>query len=250
MPFFALAADTIGSAVVGGIASNVATNAQSHAAETAQGIQEANLASVTQQEQPFITAGTNALAALQSGLGIGGSNATGVGSLNAPFTAAQYQQSPGYQFQLQQGEQALLDQRSAIGGVSGGNTLKALTQYGQGLANTDYQQAYNNYVAQQQQQYNMLSGLSNQGLSATNALAGVSTGTANNVAGLQTQIGNAQAAGVAGTSNAVTGALNNLSTSYLLANALGGGSLGGGFTIPSGPVTPAAGFDATGLPFG
>ena len=55
-----------------------------------------------------------------------------------PGAKAQFQQSPGYAWQLGQGIDAI--QNSAQGQTGGlsGNTLKALTTYGQGLANQDY----------------------------------------------------------------------------------------------------------------
>lgn len=63
------------------------------------------------------------------------------------FTAAQYHESPGYKFELGQGEQAIRDAASASGGAVSGNMLKQLQGYGTGLANQDYQQAYQNYAS-------------------------------------------------------------------------------------------------------
>jgi hypothetical protein len=70
------------------------------------------------------------------------------------FTAAQYQQSPGYQFELQQGLGAIQNAAVPGQGSISGNTLKALQTYGTGLANQDFQQAYNNYTQNYQNQYN------------------------------------------------------------------------------------------------
>lgn len=61
-----------------------------------------------------------------------------------PMTAATFQQDPGYQFQLQQGNNALTNASSLSGGMNS-NNLKGLIGYNQGMANTDYQQAFNNY---------------------------------------------------------------------------------------------------------
>lgn len=74
-------------------------------------------------------------------------------------TAAEVQATPGYQFQLQAGSDALTNQASARGLSQGGGTLAALTQYGQGLAGTYYQNAFNN--AQSQFQTNQNSTLAN-----------------------------------------------------------------------------------------
>jgi hypothetical protein len=59
-------------------------------------------------------------------------------------TAAQAAATPGEQFQMQQGAQLLQQQAAAEGGVDTGGELKALTQYGQGVASTYYQNAVNN----------------------------------------------------------------------------------------------------------
>jgi hypothetical protein len=58
------------------------------------------------------------------------------------FTPGDLTQDPGYQFQLSQGQSAITNQAAASGLAQGGNTLKALTQFGQGLAGTTYQQAF------------------------------------------------------------------------------------------------------------
>lgn len=66
-----------------------------------------------------------------NGLGLNG--AAG----NAAATGA-FQAGPGYQFQLDQGLQALTRAASAGGMLASGNTLAAGTEYGQGLANQEY----------------------------------------------------------------------------------------------------------------
>lgn len=56
---------------------------------------------------------------------------------NAAATGA-FQAGPGYDFALKQGEQSALRGASAAGMLNSGNTLAALTQYGQGTANKEY----------------------------------------------------------------------------------------------------------------
>jgi hypothetical protein len=68
------------------------------------------------------------------------------GALTEKFrapTGEEVEATPGYQFQLQQGQKAL--QRSAAGrGLLGsGATLKALDKYSQDVASTNYEKAYN-----------------------------------------------------------------------------------------------------------
>lgn len=186
-------------------------------------------------EAPYLTAGGNALTALQNGLGIGGGNTSGVGSLNAPFTMGQFQNSPGYQFQLQQGENAVLNNASATGGVNSGNTLKALTGYGQGVANQDYWNAYNAYVNAQNQKFGQLQTVAGSGQNAAGNLGALGTQVGASVGNNIVGAGNASAAGQVGSANAIAGGINNttssLSQNYLLASLLNGQMPGwGGYT--------------------
>lgn len=229
MPFFAIGAALLGP-VIGGIAGGAgassAANDQEQAANNATAAQLQMFNQTQANEAPYMAAGGNALAALQQGLGLG-AGGTGQGSLNTPFSAAQYQQSPGYAFQMQQGEQAIQDTASAHGGVMGGNTLKALTQYGQGLANTDYQQALNNYMAQQNQQFSQLQTLAGSGQNAAANLGALGSQTATNIGNNDLAAGNAASAGAVGISNSIGSAANGLGSNYLLASLLNGGGASG-----------------------
>lgn len=49
-----------------------------------------------------------------------------------------FQQSPGQQFLVDEGERALTRNASALGGLGGGNVRRALVQFGQGNAATDF----------------------------------------------------------------------------------------------------------------
>lgn len=77
--------------------------------------------------QPYRQAGGAALRDYMSTLGMGGS-----GAIN------RFQQSPGYQFALQQGLQSVNRGNAAKGLTGSGAEQKQLMQYGQGLANQDY----------------------------------------------------------------------------------------------------------------
>lgn len=109
-------------------------------------------------------------------------------------TLEQLQATPGYQFQLQQGQQSALNSAAARGGLLSGGTLKSLERFGQGLASTSYndawqraQTAYQNAFArnttQQSNLFARLSGVAGQGL---NAVQGA-TGTAVQLSGMQNQ---------------------------------------------------------------
>ena len=97
---------------------------------------------------------------------IGQDQANGTG-FATPFNPSTYIDTPGYQFQLQQGNNAIQSSAAATGGALNGGTLKALDQYTTGLANTTYGQAYNQYLQNSAQQYNQLYGVASLGENAT-----------------------------------------------------------------------------------
>lgn len=113
-------------------------------------------------------------------------------------TAYSWEGSPGYQWQLQQGQQAIDNSAASGGGLFSGATLKAQQTYGTGLANQDY---YNNL--------NSLMGVTNLGQNAAaqtgQAAQNYATGASNSLANL----GNAQAAGYTGMANSLNSGLNN-----------------------------------------
>jgi hypothetical protein len=233
MPYaiVAAAAATVGGSLLQASATQGAAHDQEEAANNATKVQLKMYDETVAREQPFVGAGTNALQALQYGMGLGSPTSYtgsavpgGFGSLSAPFDASKLAETPGYQFTFQQGEQALQDQFSASGGVGGGNALRAATQFGEGLASTTYQQQFQDYLAQQAQQYGFLQTIAGSGqnaaanLGALGASAGQSIGS--NIIGA----GNAQAAGVVGATNALTGGINSLAANYLIANMVGAGS--------------------------
>ncbi len=77
------------------------------------------------------------------------------------------QNSNAYKFRFNQGQQALERSAAARGMLNSGNTLAALTNYGQGAASEEYGNEYNrlNSSAGQRNQYNLgLMGASNQEL--------------------------------------------------------------------------------------
>jgi hypothetical protein len=103
--------------------------------------------------QPWVDSGNNARGMYDNALGLNGADG------NAAATGA-FQTGPGYQFALDQGNQAALRGASAAGMLNSGNTLTALSQYGQGLAN----QEYGGWL-------DRLSGVSGQGLQAAGGQA-------------------------------------------------------------------------------
>lgn len=120
---------------------------------TGEGKSEGALNSAIGAYQPWVTSGGAANTMYGNALGLNGADG------NAAATGA-FQAGPGYQFAMDQGTQAALRGASAGGMLNSGNTLTALTQFGQGLAN----QEYGSWL-------DRLSGMSAQGLSAAGGQA-------------------------------------------------------------------------------
>lgn len=82
---------------------------------------------------PYVTAGTGAMTQQQALLGLGGEQAqkAAIGAI---------EKSPFFASMAQQGENALLQQASATGGLRGGNIQGALAQFRPGLLNQMVQQ--------------------------------------------------------------------------------------------------------------
>ena len=125
----------IATAVVAGsvLTGVMASDAQSEAASTAAGAQtQASAASIAEQRRqfdavqallkPYIDAGTGAIGAQQNLLGLGGAG-------EQQRAIAALEQSPQFQAMQQQGENALLQNASATGGLRGGNIQAALAQF-------------------------------------------------------------------------------------------------------------------------
>lgn len=223
-------------------AANNAANLQAQEAQNSLDFQKQQWATQQQNEAPFLATGQAAATQLGQDLAPGGSlMQPWTQQFQAP-TAATEQNDPGYQFRLQQGQQALENSASARGGLLGGNTAVAEQQYGQNYASNEYQNVYERALGQYQQQYNIfqnnqanqfnrLSAASGGGQVAAGQLGQQGQSAASTVAGINTaagqQIGNsiqnaaaARASGYVGAGNAISGGLTSLSQAQLLAMLL------------------------------
>lgn len=219
--FAAAAIGTVASSVIGGNAASDAANTEAQASNNASQVQLDMFNKTQANEAPYLDAGGNALTALLKGIGVGpGTTNSGTGPLNAPFSMADFQHSPGYQFQMQQGENAVLNNKSALGGVNSGNTLKALTSYGQGVANQDYWNAYNAYVNGQNQKFGQLQTIAGSGQNAAANLGSLGTQVAGSVGNNIIGAGNASAAGTVGSANAISNGISGVSQNFLLQQLL------------------------------
>lgn len=206
------AAATVGATVY-------AANKQSSAAKNAQNISQGQYAQDVARNQPFTQAGYDATSALEQGLGIGTDQGTGgYGSLTAPFTTDNWKQlSPAYDFQMQQGQQGVRNADAAGSGALSGAALKDLTYYNQNLANTSFNNAFNQYQTQQGNIFNRLSAIANLGQASANNTAQQGTALAGQAAQSAQNVGTAQANLGTGVGNAVSGGANSLA-GYLYAN--------------------------------
>jgi hypothetical protein len=126
---------------------------------------------------PYVAAGNGALGAQQNLLGLNGNDAQ-------QSAISAIQASPQFQALQQQGNDAILANASATGGLRGGNVQGALSQFSPALLSQLIQQQIGN-----------LGGLSTMG---ENAAAGVGTAglnTGNNISNLLQQQGAATAGG-------------------------------------------------------
>jgi hypothetical protein len=174
------------------------------------------------------------------------------GQFTAP-TAAQAQQTPGYQFALNQGENAVQAGASANGSLLTGGTLNAEQQYGQGLANTNYNNVYNQALQSYNTNYNTWSNnqanqfnrlatlagagqtsaqqLGSQGLQSAGQVANTLQNTGQEVGQQYNNAAAATASGYVGQANAwgqgLSGATNNLSQLAMLSQLLNQNNSGG-----------------------
>jgi hypothetical protein len=205
--------------------------------------------------QPYLTAGSTATGTLASLLGTPGSG------LLTPWTqqftlptAAQAAATPGYQFQLQEGEQAAQNSAAGQGSLLSGRTLASLNNYAQGAASTNYQNtvgneltqyqsAYNTFLNNQNNAYARLMGLSSQGLQAAGGAGSLLANLGGDTATLLSGQGAAAAAGTVGSANAISGGLtgagNALSGDLTLSALLGNGGMSGPYGNITG--TPVSG---------
>lgn len=140
---------------------------------------------------------------------------------NAAATAA-FQASPGYQFQLQQGEQGVARQMAAGGMGASGNADIAAANYASGLANQNYQQWITNLQNTGQMGLSGTSGAAAGQASADTGLASLAqnygqnqTGVFGNVASGMANANQLQAQGQAQGAQNILGAGLSLATMLL-----------------------------------
>jgi hypothetical protein len=201
-----------GATVVGGVlassSASKAAGAQAGAASNATAEQQREFDANQANLKPFRDAGLSVLPELQSGTAPGG-------EFNRNFTLADFNQDPGYQFRMDQGQKALEASAAARGGVLSGGALKAISQYGQDYASGEYSNAYNRFNNDQTTRFNRLSALAGTGQTATNTIGTLGTQTAADIAQNTIGAGNARASGYVGSANAINNGISSLGNFYM-----------------------------------
>ena len=199
----------VGGSVLGGMSARKQAEAKEKALAKARGeVTEAYNTSKGYYD-PYYQTGTAASNRLAEMMGIGGdAKAAGYGSLMKNFSMADYQQDPGYQFRLQEGLKQLGRTSAARGGALSGATLKGTQGYAQNLASQEYGNAYDRYMAQNQNRYNMLAGQQGVGYRAGGDLANLSTNYGANMANFYIGAGALDAAKTKAKYDMYTGILN------------------------------------------
>lgn len=201
----------VGSAVVGAGASiygaNQAANAQKSGFNQAAQIAQQQYGQTRSDLQPYRDIGQTASTNLTNRLT----------ELTSPIVMDQatLEQTPGYQFNRTQGLKAVQNSAAARGlGVSGA-ALKGAATFATGLADSTYQNQFNNANTNQMNAYNRLKALVDTGENASAQTGNSGTAAANTAASAAGASGNAGAAAANATGNAISGATNNALGGYL-----------------------------------
>lgn len=205
-------------------AANTAAGAQTQASQLGIDEQRRQFDQIQQLLSPFVTAGTGALGAQQNLLGTNGASAQ-------QSAIAGIQSSPQFQALQQQGNDAILANASATGGLRGGNTQGALAQFSPALLSQLIDQ-----------QYSRLGNMTNLGQNAAAGVGNAGLSTGNQITSLLGQQGaaTAGAAIAGGRANALnaSGLTNGLFSGLGVYRGLGG-------TFGAVPPGSDAGYGAT-----
>jgi hypothetical protein len=186
-----------------------AANAQSSAADAGIAEQQRQFDAIQEMLAPYREAGTKALSGQLdlAGLGAPGSQQAAIDNLR---------RSPQFTSLLQQGEESILSNASATGGLRGGNTQAALAQFSPALLASTIND-----------QYARLGGLAQMGQNAAAQTGSFGQQSTSNVLDLLQQRGAAQAGGHIAYGRGQAGYANSISQGIGMYFGGGGGGLGG-----------------------
>ena len=223
MTFMAAAAVVGGSSIVSGVlganAAKDAARQQAKAINQAAQIQERMYQQGRTDLAPYREVGYTAL-----------EDITGM----MPFLTSQFGEDqfaqyldPSVEFRRKFGTQATERLANVGGGAVSGNTLRALEEFGQNLASTEYANAFNRFQTERGNIYNTLANIAGMGQGAVNTGVTAGQATAQNLGTLAVGQGQAQAAGIVGQANAYQNALGNISDFATLTTLAKSGAFGG-----------------------
>lgn len=177
-PIGGMIGSTLGGAIEGEDAASEAAGIQAGSAQAGIAEQRRQFDEIRKLLQPYVEAGTPALAGQQALIGLKGpqEQQTAISALES---------SPLFQGLVQQGEEAILQKASATGGLRGGNVQAVLAQF--------RPQMLTELI---NQQYERLGGLTTLGQRSAAGVGDVGAQTAANVSNLLQQEGAARAGGV------------------------------------------------------
>lgn len=230
-----------GSAILGAVTSSnssrSAAAAQSDAANSANATQLQMFNTQREDAAPWRAAGGRALAGLEDK------------DFQRDFTMSDFQADPGYDFRMKEGMKAIERSAAARGGRHGGATMKALLGYGQDVASSEYQNAYNRFNADRDRRFNRLGSIAGVGQTANSQVAAAGQNYANQFSQNTMGAGNASAAASIAHGNS----MNNLLGQGLTAGLMyAGGSPGGGGGSTGGynsPIGEGSYFGGSGVRF-
>jgi hypothetical protein len=206
------AGGSIAGGLIGASGARRAAETQAAAAREAIAQQQRMFDIQNEQQRPYREAGYSAL-----------SDIAGM----KPYLTKQFGQEefqagidPSYNFRLAQGNLATTNALNRAGGLVSGNALQGLTDYGQGAASQEFQNAFNRFQTQRGNIYNTLAGIAGIGQTAQKQTSDLAQNVSGNIGQATIGIGNAMAGGQIGAANALSGGFQGAGNSYMLGNLL------------------------------
>jgi hypothetical protein len=216
----------LGSGLLGAGAAKSAAGTQAAAQDRANALNYSMYLQGRQDLAPYAGAGITAQNKLLTYLGLpGGTQGDAFGRYAGDFSSADFlaNKDPGYGFRFSEGLKGLDRSAASRGGLLSGATLKGAERFGQDLASTEYQNAFNRYQTNRANALGPLDVMRASGQSAAAGQAGIAGNYGASGAAGQTALGNIGAAGTMGGVNALSGALGqylNYSSNADLANSI------------------------------
>lgn len=191
---------TVVSGIVGAVAGKKAGDAQADAARDAAQVAQNIFITQREDQTPFREAGLEGLNALSYELGL----------KDKPQGYGGFKETPGYQFQVSEGLNALDSSAAARGMSQSGAAMKGAVRFGQSMAANEY----GTYL-------NRLGALSGTGQTATNAISAAGTASAQQQGNALIAAGQGKASGYQAVSQGVNYGLSG--PTRIAGNALFGG---------------------------